>query len=311
MSLAKKVQRFLPLGFRRLEPTTRTDLAGCVTMPGGYHPANPSFVDLPAGRLLCVRGVNYRLADARSLRPVFTSGERYHSVARFVLIDATGGAQPLPGLDAAFDDAEDVRLFEHGGAPWCVFSQPTGGGGCRMALARLDLAGERAELTPLASPFGFAQEKNWSPFSRGGAIHLVYCFAPLVILRVDPATLVADFLRPAMAEIDPARFTFLLGGSGAGIDDRGDRLFVVHRRSVRLPGMNKIYVHRCARLAAALDAVRFGPYFTIGAPDIQFVAGFGTRDGGHELSFGVRDNRALLARFDARAFAPVVPAAAR
>lgn len=306
MSILKKIQRFLPLTFRRLEPAVLTDLGALVTLPEGYYPTNPSIVDLPAGRLLYIRGVNYRMADSVTMRPIFTTGDYYHSVARFLLIEADGAIRTLPGLDAAFDDAEDVRLFEHLGEPWCVLSQPIPSGGCRMALARLDLAGERAEVTPLASPFTFKQEKNWSPFSYGGAIHLVYCFDPLVILRVDPLTLAAKVLRPEMAAIDPARFTFLLGGSGGGIEWDGDMLFVVHRRSVRLPGMNKIYVHRCARLAGSLDRVRFGRYFTIGTPDIQFVAGFSTRDGGYELSFGERDNVARLARFDAGAFARAV-----
>ena len=63
MSIARKIRRFAPLKFDVVQPISEFDLSRKVTLSPGYYPTNPSFVDTDLGRLLCIRGVNYHIAD--------------------------------------------------------------------------------------------------------------------------------------------------------------------------------------------------------------------------------------------------------
>ena len=106
-----------------------------------YYPTNPSFVDFDFGWLVCIRGVNYRMRFYYGLTPNFTIGDRYHSINRFLLLDGRGEVvRELLDLDAAFEGAEDVRLFPFNGALWGVCSRPMSGAAlsCGMSLMKLD-----------------------------------------------------------------------------------------------------------------------------------------------------------------------------
>ena len=92
MSIARKIRRFAPLKFDVVRPIAESDLGRKVTLSPGYYPTNPSFVDTDLGRLLCVRGVNYRMRYDFAFTPTFTIGDRYHSINRFVLLDGRGGS---------------------------------------------------------------------------------------------------------------------------------------------------------------------------------------------------------------------------
>jgi hypothetical protein len=304
IGIARKLRRLAPLSYVTARPSAEFDVGRKITLSPGYFPTNPSFVDTDFGRLVCIRGVNYRLADDLSLTPVFTAGDRYHSINRFVLLDGREVVRALPELDAAFEGAEDVRLFAFDGALWGACSRPISGTGlnCEMVLMKIkgDLRGAKA--MPLASPYGFRQEKNWSPFVHEGAVHFIYSFEPLVVLRCDTTSGRLEFIDPQWAQYPSSLFTFLMCGSASGVQAGNRQLFIVHRRSVRLPRLRRIYVHRCATLGPSLRALSFGPYFVVGGPEIQFVAGMGLSDEVVRLSYGRMDRFAVLAEFDRRHF---------
>src|SRR6516165_5082952 len=90
MSIARKIRRFAPFRFKVVRPIAESDLSRKVILPPGYYPTNPSFVDTDLGRLLCVRGVNYRMPHYYTSKPTFTLGNKYHSINRFVLLDGRG-----------------------------------------------------------------------------------------------------------------------------------------------------------------------------------------------------------------------------
>jgi hypothetical protein len=87
MSIARKFRRLAPLRFDVARPVVEFDLSNRVMLAPGYYPANPSFVDTDGGRLVCIRGVNYRIAGDFRLTPTFTNGDSYHSINRFALLD--------------------------------------------------------------------------------------------------------------------------------------------------------------------------------------------------------------------------------
>ena len=77
MSIAKKIRRFAQLRFDVIRPITKFDLSRKVILSPGYYPTNPSFVDTDRGRLLYIRGVNYRTA-IKALRTGHPRRRRSH-----------------------------------------------------------------------------------------------------------------------------------------------------------------------------------------------------------------------------------------
>jgi hypothetical protein len=306
MSIARKIRRFAPLRFDVARPISEFDLSRKVTLSPGYYPTNPSFVDTDLGRLLCIRGVNYRMRYDFKLTPTFTIGDSWHSINRFVLLDSRGEVvRALLDLDAAFEGAVDVRLFSFDGALWGVCSRPMSGAApnCGMSLMKLDADLRGAKAIPLASPYGSSIEKNWLPIVYKGMLHFVYSLEPLVVLRCEIPSGRLDFVDPRYAEYSRSSFTFLLGGSASGISLDNRQLLIVHRRSVRLPRLRRIYVHRCATLNPSLTKLQFGRYFVIGGAEPgQFVAGMNVDDDIVRLSYGRMDRFAHLAEFDRGTF---------
>jgi hypothetical protein len=306
MSIARKIRRFAPLRFDVIRPIAEFDLSTKLTFSPGYYPTNPSFVDTERGRLVCIRGVNYRLAHYYGSTPTFNTRGNYHSINRFALLDGRGEViRELVDLDAAFEGAEDVRLFSYDGALWGVCSRPMPGAALSygMSLMKLDADLRGAEAITLTSPYGSDREKNWLPIVHKGTLYFIYSFEPLVVLRCDIPSGRLDFVDPRYAKYSPSSFTFLLCGSasGVGLDER--QLLIVHRRTVRLPRLRYLYVHRCATLNPSLAKVQFGRYFVIGrAEPGQFVAGMNVDDDTVRLSYGRKDRFAHLAEFDRETF---------
>jgi hypothetical protein len=305
MSITKKLRRFAPLRFDVIQPIAEFDLSRKVSLSPGYYPTNPSFVDTDRGRLLYIRGVNYRTADNFRLRTTFTTGDSYHSISRFALLDGRGEVvRELLELDAAFEGVEDVRLFSFDGALWGICCRPISGAApsCGMSLMKLDADLLGAKAIPLASPYGSSREKNWLPIVHNGMLHFVYSLEPLVVLRCETSSGRLDFVDPSYAQYSGSSFTFLHCGSASGTSLDNRQLLIVHRRSIRLPKLRQIYVHRCATLNPSLTKLQFGRYFVIGGAEVQFVAGMSVDDDVIGLSYGRMDRSAHLAEFDRNTF---------
>jgi hypothetical protein len=146
------------------------------------------------------------------------------------------------------------------------------------------------------------QRKNWLPIAHKGMLHFVYSLEPLVVLRCEIPSGRLDFVDPRCAEYSRSSFTFLLCGSTSGICLDNRQLLIVHRRTVRLPRLRQIYVHRCATLNPSLTKLQFGRYFVIGGAEVQFVAGMDVDDDIVRLSYGRMDRSAHLAEFDRGTF---------
>ena len=70
-----------------------------------------------------------------------------------------------------------------------------------IALLTIGQAYEGGSIQRLASPFGLRQEKNWAPFVHEGALHFIYSFDPLIILRHDPARRKRVVRRPTFCAV--------------------------------------------------------------------------------------------------------------
>lgn len=298
----KKAQRFFPLTYKKATPSQTLDLGKMVSFPPGYFPTNPSILKVESGFLICVRGVNYTLKDSRSMAAEFIhGGSSFNTLNRFLLAspDFTTTTS-LPHLDEDFADVEDVKLFALGRDVFGIGSRVIDrrDNSCRITLGHIARDFSGAFFQDIPSPFGIRQEKNWSPFSRDGRLYFVYSYHPLVILHYRFDLGRVEFCQPDQADYRPGALPFLVCGSSPGLAIQSGFLFVAHRRSVRLPTLNRAYVSRLYHLDWRMSAVEAaGPYFVIERPSIQFVNGLTMDDQSVFISYGNNDSSAHLARF--------------
>lgn len=294
----KKAQRLLPLMFKTASPQWVLDLGQMVDLPPGYFPTNPSILDVDGRFLVCVRGVNYTL-DAR-MKPKFTGEECFRTINKFLLMSAEFALiRTLPALDAAFSDIEDVKLFACGNEIYGTGSRvlDPDGKSCCMTLVKIgrDLTNTSSQDIP--SPFQLRQEKNWAPFNHDGDLCFVYSYHPLIILKYRHETNSVEFWRPEHAALSPRSLSFLVCGSSPGMETPNGYLFIAHRRSVRLPRLNRAYMSRIYHLDRHGTTVTGGSYFVIEEPAIQFVNGLHMDEQSVYVSYGSNDHSAHLACF--------------
>ena len=152
MKTLTRARRLYPFQVRDIKPTSTIDLGACISLPSGYHCANPSVVRYQEGYVACVRGVNYVYKSPRSLAVDFSVGSDYHTLNRLVVLDDQfRPLRQLEALNVQLENVEDVRLFVHGGQLLGVGTQPVGKGigACRMCLLSFDAS---MTLRPTPSP---------------------------------------------------------------------------------------------------------------------------------------------------------------
>ena len=300
-AVTKKLHRFMPLTFDRVTPKALVDISLYAEMPAGFHSTNPSLLAFGDGFLVCVRGLNYVFHNNDMTKAVFTFGDRYRTVNRFFLVDRDFRLlYNLPALDEAFDDVEDIKLFRLGDQVMGVGSwgnpMDEDSGARSIALLTIDPTLTGGSLRLIASPFGLRQEKNWAPFVSNGALHFIYSFDPLIVLRYDFTARKASFAAPHFAEFNSTALKFLIGGSSAGLPVTGGTLFAAHRRRVSLPSLDRTYISRLYCLNEAGNVLTPGRYFTIGDASVQFINGLERQGDDFIISFGAMDRSAWLCR---------------
>jgi hypothetical protein len=296
----KKAQRLLPLTFQTASPQWVLDLGQMVDLPLGYFPTNPSILNLDGKFLVCVRGVNYTLEHARSMKPKYTGEKRFRTINKFFLMSTDFTViRTLPALDGVFSDIADVKLFACGDAIYGMGSRVLDPEGKAYCMTLVKISGDLTSTSShdIPSPFKLRQEKNWSPFDHEGSLCFVYCFHPLIILKYRPEASSVEFWQPEHAAHSPRSLSFLVSGSSPGLEILDGYLFVAHRRSVRLPRLNRAYMNRLYHLDRRGTAVTGGPYFVIEEPAIQFVNGLHMDARSVYVSYGRNDHSAHLACF--------------
>ena len=280
--------------FRRLEPS----------MPDEYVAMNPSVWREGDDLYAIVRGVNYRLGDSdRSWTlPVF----RTHNVlARLDASRAIVDERPLlevPGLPPAFETRvrgyEDCRLFRWRGR-WhatATVRDRDPSARCEIALIALDDDWRIASVDVLKGYGEGQDQKNWMPAVDGDELFLVYLCDPTTVLRVDPVT---RRVAPHAVQVPPLALEHLRGGSQLVRFDDG-WLCLTHE-VIPLGGWQRQYLHRFLRFDRAFAIVALTEPFRLGDREVEFAAGLAhdPRDDALDASYGVADQQAYVATFDA------------
>jgi glycosyltransferase involved in cell wall biosynthesis len=273
-------------------------------MPDGYVATNPSVWREGDDLHAIVRGVNYRLGDpARSWSlPVIRT---CNVIAR---LDATRGIADeralleVPGLPPAFETHvrgyEDCRLFRWRGR-WhatATVRDRDPSARCQIALLALDGQWRIASVDVLRGYGDDRDQKNWMPAVDGEELYLVYLCDPTTVLRVDP---VSHRVSPHVVHVPSLALDHQRGGSQLVRFDDG-WLCVTHE-VVPLGGWSRQYLHRFLRFDRAFRVDALTEPFRLGDHDIEFAAGLACdpREDAIDVSYGVGDERAYVATFDA------------
>lgn len=123
---------------------------------------------------------------------------------------------------------EDPRAFLLGGVPHAIAS-----GGAHMWIAKLDPLPDGSCSTWVRlhaePPTAEHTQKNWSPFEHQGALHVVYSWRPLVVLRCNSTTgkcaRTEDVEYPSDMSLNDLR-----GGTQLVPTDEGQWLSFLHSR---------------------------------------------------------------------------------
>ncbi|MGA1092090.1 MAG: hypothetical protein ACO3V1_09855 [Candidatus Nanopelagicales bacterium] len=260
-------------------------------------PCNPSVAVGPGGELRClVRAVNYELGEEDG---IWFRGDPAPNTVNWIadikadmtpgkMFRVEDGAHRAARLPCR-DGLEDGRLFWFRGRWRFTASGLHHGPRVRttMALCTLDEGGTRVEeLEFLQSPHGREMEKNWMPRAEEGRLSFVYTHHP-----AESYTLWPTRGRLWLGSHQP-----LHGWSGGSqvIPHGGAWLGVVHQR--RKERNRVYYAHRLVRYDDNLEPTHAGREFYFLGRQVEFCAGLAAHDGGHVLSFGVKDREAWLVR---------------
>ncbi len=203
------------------------------------------------------------------------------------IVDRSPPVQRFPSHVQGY---EDCRLIEIEGEWYATATVSDLNDRELREIALLTLVESRiVEVKRLPGPQPDRHEKNWMPFSLGGALHFVYTLSPTVVLRCDPTRGEAERVVEHPA---PTRLETLRGGSQGVLVDDG-YLFVAHEVDRTGPGL--CYLHRLVLLGRDLQLVGVSPRFTFTTDRIEFCAGAARREESLVLSFGISDAAAGLA----------------
>jgi hypothetical protein len=275
-------------------------------LPDPFVACNPSILRTETGYLINCRAVSYRLDGYQRYRAVEADG--VYRTRNFIMeVDRDFGfirqdelVCELPPLRAhRVQGLEDCRLVPLGDR--LAFTSTTTdrhpSGMIQLSLMTLDAHRRVAHHAPLVGYGDNRIQKNWLPFvdETTGALHAVYGYEPLVILRVDPVT---GRCAPVVERPHGRPFGDWRGSAGPiALPDAcgGGRLLLIHE--VAYQG-RRYYLHRFVRVDADWRIDRVSRPFYFRHRGIEFAAGACLSHDGADvlITFGVEDREAWLCR---------------
>ena len=249
-----------------------------------YHPMNPSIQRTKNGYKVICRSVNYTQTGAKFFDTIDESGifrTRNFLVdydRHFNLIQQTEIVENLPReriRSFNIEGLDDSRIFEFQNRMWftCTTNDTNPTGNFQISLCRLseDIREKIVQvdrLIPLQGPDPYRCEKNWLPFIKDGAIHVIYSYDPFVIYKVDHTTGSCELARHYSPPLDFSRFR----GSAAPIPLDQGYLVLVHE-VVYHPDFRRSYIHRFLFLDESFTITQISQPFLFQHEGIEFCCG--------------------------------------
>ncbi|HSW87035.1 MAG TPA: CDC27 family protein [Rhabdochlamydiaceae bacterium] len=275
-----------------------------------YSPMNPSIYKTENGYQLICRSVNYTQVGAKIFNTIDPTGVfrtknfLVHYDRDFNVLSQHEITETLPReriRSFNVEGLEDCRLFELGNRSWftCTTFDTNPTGTLQISLCKLsDRASDTLPveiLLPLKGPDPYRCEKNWLPFIKDNALHLIYSSDPFIIYKPNLETGDCETVLYYEPAYDFSRFR----GSAAPIAFDDGYLMLVHEVSY-LPEHHRCYMHRFLYLDKNFMVQRLSKPFTFQHQGVEFCCSM-TLDHSETklvLPIGIEDSKAYLCFID-------------
>ena len=182
---------------------------------------------------------------------------------------------------------EDCRLFAFKSSIWfCATSRsiaPQGG--------NVMCIGHDQHFVRLIPPLPQPNEKNWLPFQHGDDLFCIYSHHPFTILHINIGTgLCKEHIKTSY----PTNMSNFRGSTCPVRFDETSFIYIVHEVFSHFTSPRN-YVHRFIWLSHDLEITHISKPIKLGRENIEYVCGLSIVDDIAYISFGVNDNRAMLA----------------
>lgn len=281
-----------------------------------YNPMNPSIVKTQDGYYVVCRCVNYQQKGAKyfwmidpEMQDEYIGKTRnflikydknFNLLSQKEILDEISKSLRIPPYSNV-EGLDDIRLFEYEGSLWFTANVhdmnyhhiP------QIGLFKLeDSPGETQiftdQFTLLLGPDPKRCEKNWLPFVKDGAIHLIYSYDPYVVYKVDSEH---GSCEEVISEKQKNDFSSFRGSAGPIPFDEG-YLSVIHQ--VAWDDQGRYYLHRFLYLDKDYKIQRISKPFTYTHQGVEYCCGITLDHVGTNLimSIGIEDAEAAFVIVD-------------
>lgn len=271
-------------------------------------PMNPSIQRVDEGYEVVCRAVNYIQIGAREFRSLdildpsgtirarnffLTYDKDFNLVSQKEIIEDLE-REKIPCYNS--EGIEDCRLFHMRNHNWvtCTTCDTNPLGQREISLCQLDTHSRVKKLVRLKGPNPRRCEKNWLPFIKGDALHMIYSYSPFLVYQTDMEKGDCEAVCQYEPEYDFTHFR----GSAAPIAFEQGYLVLIHE--VVMFQNDRHYLHRFLYLDEELKIKKVSAPFTFLHKGVEYCCGM-TLDHNQNnliLTIGIEDREAYFLTVD-------------
>lgn len=268
---------------------------------------NPSIWIDERGKYCILRSVNYHILGngmyhildsdnvVRTQNHVLVMDDNCEVVECRIMSDLSSGP---PKCRSPVEGFEDCRLFSCRGLFWCVCTvrDRHSSARCEIAILSLDSDWNVTQVNVVRSFGADLHQKNWLPLVRNDDLYLIYSTDPTIVLKYDFDNQAANVFKHIVPELC---LESLRGGSQA-VRVKGGWIYITHEAQ-QIDAGRRFYMHRFVLMTEDFRVTGVTEPFYFLQKGIEFCAGlaYDNKSGRLIASFGLKDNEAYLAFFDA------------
>ncbi len=279
-----------------------------------YKPMNPSVLKTEDGYKVICRTVNYTQIGAKIFNTVDISGifrtknflvsydKEFNFLSQHEIIENLPRERVSSWISTNIKGLDDCRIFNYQNDSWftCTTSDTNPLGNFQISLCKLGNK-EFADsvhvkkLVPLFGPDPNRCEKNWVPFIKDNAMHVIYTYDPFIMYKPNMETGECE----KVLEYTPSHDFSQFRGSAAPVAFDEGYLMVVHE-VVLMHDYSRCYLHRFLYLDKDFIVQKVSKPFTFFHQGIEFCSSATIDHLGKDLvlSLGVEDREAYLCLVD-------------
>lgn len=284
--------------------------------PERYRPMNPSIQRTEDGYDVICRtnnwsqegGQNYRSRDPldgtiRTRNFLLKYDRNFKLLSQHEIIEEL----PREKKPVTVIGLEDCRLVNWNNAHWftCttydVPKKNVSESLCKLADQPANGTYAVEKFIPLQGPDPNRCEKNWLPFVKDNALHVIYLYEPFIVYKLNPENGACDLVIKHDTSHDFARFR-----GAAGPIEWNDGYLVLTHEVIQTD--HRHYVHRFLYLDKDFEVKKISRPFNFRNQDIEYCGGMTIDHSGTKciMTVGIDDKEAYLCTVDLKTIAAML-----